>query len=64
MERGNGTPVVLHDLIMWINQVIKDSSFARVKKMFRNYGSKVCAIFRGGERLERQERLKVKSDAF
>ena len=32
MERENGTPIVLHDLIMWINQVTKGFSFKSVKK--------------------------------
>ena len=47
MERGNGTPVVLHDLIMWINQVIKDSSFASVKNSFKIMATKFVPYFEG-----------------
>ena len=71
MERGNGTPIVLHDLIMWINQVMKDSSFVSVRNSFEIMAEKFVPYFEGGEILKRPERLKfkeillkVKYDAF
>ena len=60
MERENDTPIVLHDLIMWINQVIKDSSFASIKNSFKIMAAKFVPYFEGGEILKRPERLKFK----
>ena len=48
---------------MSINQVMKGSSFTSVnKKSFEIMAAKVCAIFRGGERTERQERLRFREN--
>jgi hypothetical protein len=39
----------LHDTIMWMKQVRKNSLFTKVLFKFRNYGIEAYAIFRGGE---------------
>ena len=43
-------------------QVMKGSSFTSVKNSFEIMAAKVCAIFRGGERTERQERLRFREN--
>ena len=58
MERGNDTPVVLHDLIMWINQVIKDSSFASVKNSFEIMSAKFVPYFEG-EKDYKERKIKI-----
>ena len=47
MERGNGTPIVLHDLIMRINQVMKDSSFVSVRNSFEIMAAQFVSYFEG-----------------
>ena len=46
-EQGNGTPIILHDLIMWINQVMKGSSFTSVKNSFEIMDAKFVPYFKG-----------------
>ena len=45
MERENGAPIVLHDLIIWINQVMKDFSFTSVKNSFEIMAAKYVPYF-------------------
>ena len=52
MERGNGTPIVWHDLIMWINKVMKDSLFASVKNSFEIMAAKFVPYFEGEKDLK------------
>ena len=47
MNEEKGTPVVLHDLNMWINQVIKDSSFASIRNSFEIMTAKFVPYFEG-----------------
>ena len=48
MERENGTPIVLHDYVMSINQVMKGSSFTCVKKnSFEIMAAKFVPYFEG-----------------
>ena len=42
-----GTPVVMHDLIMWINQVVKYSSFASVRNSFEIMAANFVPYFEG-----------------
>ena len=46
-ERGNGTLIILHDLIMWIK--FKNKWLLVHKVLVLKLWLKVCAIFRGGE---------------
>ena len=46
-ERGNGTPIILHDLIMWIK--FKNKWLLVHKVLVSKLWLKVCAIFWGGE---------------
>ena len=41
---------------------MKGSSFTSVKNSFEIMAANVCAIFRGGERTERQERLRFREN--
>ena len=58
MERGTGTPIVLHDLIMWINKVIKDSSFTSVKNSFKIMAAKFVPYFEG-RKIRKTRKIKI-----
>ena len=47
MERENGTPIILHDWVMSINQVMKGSSFTSVKNSFEIMAIKFVPYFEG-----------------
>ena len=52
MERGNGTPIVLHDLIMWLNQLMEGSMFTSVKNSFEIIPAKFVPYFEGEKDLK------------
>ena len=47
MGRENDTPIVLHDWVMSINQVMKGSSFTSVKNSFEIMAAKFVPYFEG-----------------
>ena len=63
MKQGKCTPVWAKK---WLHVNEESERYLLVyenSEWFRNYGSKVYAIFQGGERLERQERLKFRENS-